>query len=82
MSNVALAIIDGTGSWENSEYEQDMANSFCKQLHKKISGKVQYERGPSFEGQMTTAKGRRAAEFLKIQKNCLLNPKIILAGYS
>jgi pimeloyl-ACP methyl ester carboxylesterase len=77
----AIALIDGTGDWDNGDYAVSMAGSFCTQLKARFGTRAQYERGPSFEGYRVRERGQRAADFLDraAKVGC---DQLFLAGYS
>lgn len=82
MSNAAIAIIDGTGNWNDDDYRRAMAGSFCRQLESGFVGPTHYERGPSFEGFRIRERGQRAATFLAGVKRSQPDARLFLAGYS
>ncbi len=77
-----IAVIDGTGDYNDAKYHASMRNSFCRQLCDHLSGDARYERGPSDEGYRIAERGQRAADFLLAAKKATPNVKIALAGYS
>lgn len=76
MSDIAMAIIDGTGEYSDKAYADQMTGSFCDQL-KALSG-AHYERGPSGEGYYIKSRAERAANYLLKQKG----KRLMIAGYS
>lgn len=81
MPGFGIAIIDGTGDWNDGDYAVNMATSFCSQLRHRFSASAQYERGPSLEGYRIRERGVRAARFL-IQARKNGAEQLFLAGYS
>jgi len=81
MSKIALAIIDGTGDYNDADYAKEMARSFCNQLSYKFPGAARYERGPSLEGYRIRERGQRAADFLNKQQAAGAK-QLFIAGYS
>jgi hypothetical protein len=76
-----IAIIDGTGAWDNGDYAVDMAGSFCAQLALKFGANAHYERGPSAEGYRIKERSERAVSFLTTRP-CSADTRYFLAGYS
>lgn len=81
MSNDYMAIIDGTGPWDDGDYAAAMAGSFCMQLAHKLGNNGQYERGPTGEGYRIAERAERAVNFLTRQV-CSGTTRHFLAGYS
>lgn len=82
MAITRIAIIDGTGEFDDAKYEADMQKSFCKQLGNAF-GAGSYQRGPSFEGLRVLEKAETAAAYL-MGGILICNPedRFFLAGYS
>jgi pimeloyl-ACP methyl ester carboxylesterase len=77
----AIAIIDGTGDFDDGDYAFNMAGGFCVQLKHKLANVAQYERGPSFDGVRVRERGDRAARFLE-QAKARGVQRLFVAGYS
>jgi hypothetical protein len=79
----ALAIIDGTGVWNDDEYDASMAHSFCSQLWKKppVNGQVMRWRGPWTDGMSTGSKGLAAMKWL-VDRKAAGTKRLFIAGYS
>lgn len=77
----ALAIIDGTGDWSDSDYHSGMDNSFCRQMYRALPSESYYQRGPSLEGGMTRRKGDDAGRWL-ISRQTFGVERLFIAGYS
>jgi pimeloyl-ACP methyl ester carboxylesterase len=77
----AIALVDGTGRWWNSDYEQDMAQSFCSQMRWQFRGDKYYRRGPSDEGYRFDEKAVEAVQNVGRARE-LGASRIFLAGYS
>jgi dienelactone hydrolase len=80
MSDVAMAIIDGTGPWSDAVYAKAMKHSFCAQLRSQLGAMGHYERGPSGEGYRIEERASRAVDFLKARH--AVGSRLMLAGYS
>jgi hypothetical protein len=74
-----IAIVDGTGAWDDAEYAAAMKTSFCSQIRDQVGGSGDYQRGPSDDGYRMLERGRRAADFLTARKG---GGSLMLAGYS
>ena len=81
MSDIKLAIIDGTGPFSNAKYALEMRNSFCSQMHRQLFAASRYERGPSDDGYRMNERGERAAQYLLNAGNGDAG-RIMIAGYS
>ncbi len=79
--NFAMAIIDGTGDFDDGDYALNMAGGFCVQLKHKLANVAQYERGPSIDGIRVRERGDRAARFLE-QAKARGVARLFVAGYS
>lgn len=79
-TNVRMAIIDGTGVWDDSDYATGMEHSFCHQLGTQLGSDAFYQRGPTNEGFSVRRKAVSASEWLKSHQN--LPVRLMLAGYS
>jgi hypothetical protein len=77
----AIAVVDGTGRWWNSDYEKDMANSFCSKICRSFRGRKEYKRGPSDEGYYFNDKAAHAALYLT-RARAEGASRLFLAGYS
>ncbi len=94
MDNVFVAIVDGTGDWDDDDYQQSMAHSFCVQIASSLGLHVgdkpienyncRYERGPSFDGMRMIGRAERAADFLYKARTVKGGSKarLAVAGYS
>lgn len=81
-----IICVDGTGSYSDSQYERDMANSFCKQIcEQKGLGNSVYFEGPGGFGLSTRGKANKALEVIldtyQDPRTLRHNP-LYLAGYS
>ena len=76
-----IALVDGTGRWWNTDYEQDMAQSFCSQIAKSFHGKAEYRRGPSDDGYRFKEKAVEAVRLLTLAQTQGAK-RLFLAGYS
>ncbi|MCC8937539.1 hypothetical protein H8A99_13925 [Bradyrhizobium sp. Arg68] len=76
-----MAVIDGTGPYNDTTYDNLMQYSFCNQIARQIGAAARYERGPSTEGYRVHERGERAAEFL-LEGRRRGARRLILAGYS
>ena len=81
MSDVYMAIIDGTGEQDDAKYAESMKHSFCRQLADCLGKQNSfYVRGPSAAGTETPACAKDAFDWLRIlNKN---QRRLMLAGYS
>src|SRR4051794_31599940 len=80
MSDIRLAVIDGTGPYNDAEYNFLMHYSFCNQIAHQLGAAARYERGPSTEGYRVHERGERAAKFLENGRR--KGRRLMLAGYS
>lgn len=80
MGAMRIAIIDGTGDMNDDQYEAEMRMSFCSQLGNAF-GRVNYIRGPSFDGFRVREKAEWAASLL-MNGQCNPDDRLFLAGYS
>lgn len=76
-----MAIIDGTGQWNDGDYAIDMAGSFCAQLKLKLGNRAQYDRGPSVSGMEVGSLAEQAALYLG-ERWRQERASLYLAGYS
>jgi hypothetical protein len=81
MSDICLAVIDGTGPYNDAEYNSLMRYSFCHQIAQQLGASARYERGPSSEGYRVHERGERAAKFLQDGRRKGAR-RLMLAGYS
>jgi hypothetical protein len=81
MSDICLAVIDGTGPYNDAEYNFLMHYSFCNQIAHQLGAAARYERGPSTEGYRVHERGERAAKFLRNGRRKGAR-RLMLAGYS
>jgi hypothetical protein len=81
MRDICLAVIDGTGPWNDGEYNALMRHSFCHQIAQQLGASARYERGPSNEGYRVHERGERAAQFLQDGRGKGAR-RLMLAGYS
>jgi hypothetical protein len=65
MGDICVAVIDGTGPYNDVTYSKLMQHSFCSQTARQIGAAARYERGPSDEGYRIHERGERAAKFLE-----------------
>jgi hypothetical protein len=75
-----LYIVDGTGEWNNDEYEHAMEGGFCRSLQKKTGG--YYSRGPSLTGVETPALAAKVAALIVKDLVSDFSAPIYLAGHS
>ena len=80
MPNIRLAVIDGTGVWNDADYEKGMHDSFCSQMARQLGADAYYQRGPSNDGTSVRRKAVSASEWLKSHQNQAA--RLMLAGYS
>jgi hypothetical protein len=81
MGDISLAVIDGTGPYDDATYNKSMQHSFCHQIVLQVGAAARYERGPSTEGYRVHERGERAAEFLEDGRRKGAR-RLMLAGYS
>ena len=81
MSDTCIADIDGTGPYNDAEYNFLMKHSFCYQIARQLGAAARYERGPSSEGYRIHERGERAAKFLQ-DGHRRGAQRLMLAGYS
>jgi hypothetical protein len=81
MADICLAVIDGTGPYNDATYNKLMHFSFCSQIARQIGAAARYERGPSIEGYRVHERGERAAKFLQDGYRGGAR-SLMLAGYS
>ena len=81
MGNFCIAVVDGTGPYNDATYTQLMQHSFCSQIARQIGAAARYERGPSDEGYRVHERGERAADFLQDGRRKGAR-RLMLAGYS
>lgn len=81
MGDICMAVIDGTGPYNDATYSKLMQQSFCSQIARQIGAAARYERGPSDEGYRMHERGERAAKFLQDGRSKGLR-RLMLAGYS
>jgi pimeloyl-ACP methyl ester carboxylesterase len=81
MGDICVAVIDGTGDYNDASYNASMRYSFCNQIAGQLGDAARYERGPSTEGDRVHERGERAAEFLEDGHRRGAH-RLILAGYS
>ena len=81
MGDFCLAVIDGTGPYDDETYNKLMQHSFCNQIACQIGAAGRYERGPSTEGYRVHERGERAAKFLEDGRRRGAR-RLMLAGYS
>src|SRR6266404_2319493 len=81
MDDICVAVIDGTGPYNDATYNKLMQYSFCNQIARQIGAAAQYERGPSAEGYRVHERGERAATFLQDGRHRGAR-RLMLAGYS
>lgn len=81
MGAIAMAIIDGTGPYDSSEYKRDMAVGFCSQMSMLFKGS-NYQRGPTNEGYHIESRATAAATHLITQYRIDPSTRLMLAGYS
>ncbi len=82
MNDVRMAIIDGTGEWDDAGYTKSMAKSFCTQIGQQLGSKSYYQRGPWIEGGSDASKMDAATAWLKLQRQIDPKVRLMLAGYS
>lgn len=81
MSDIYMAIIDGTGEKDDTQYAASMKHSFCRQLADRLGDCHSfYVRGPSAAGTETPACAKDAFDWLRILNNG--QRRLMLAGYS
>ncbi len=81
MSDIYMAIIDGTGEEDDAKYAESMKHSFCRQLADCLGKRNSfYVRGPSAAGKETPACAKDAFDWLRILNNS--QRRLMLAGYS
>ncbi|WP_213982448.1 hypothetical protein [Sphingomonas sp. dw_22] len=78
MDDYHIAIVDGTGAWDDADYAAAMKHSFCSQVRDQVGGSGDYQRGPSDDGYRMLERGHRAADFLAMRGG----RNLMLAGYS
>ena len=81
-----IVCVDGTGVYDEQQYQKDMANSFCSQiLAQKGCGNAAYFEGPGGLGLTTRGKGNAALsailDFYRDPRIARYSP-LFLAGYS
>ena len=80
---VKLAIIDGTGDFDNTDYAASMSNGFCKQLDTLRGADASYyQRGPSAAGLEDAYYMWNAVKWLTKMKKQDPSSRLMLAGYS
>lgn len=82
MPKIAIAIIDGTGDFNDGDYSIAMAGSYCNQLHFQNRDNAFYKRGPNLSGYGTETSGEEAANFLSRAFTSDKETRLFLAGYS
>jgi pimeloyl-ACP methyl ester carboxylesterase len=78
MTNMFVGIVDGTGCWNNDEYQEKMTYSFCSQLASLLKARDSYLRGPSGEGYYIERRAKEITEKARLSKAS----SVYLAGYS
>jgi len=74
-----LVVVDGTGPESQADYEKEMANSFCSQLARQVTGAT-YFRGPTVSGkQVSDIAGLAADAAIALAR---AGKPVRLAGYS
>jgi len=79
--DICVAVIDGTGAYNDATYNTSMRYSFCHQIAGQLGAAARYERGPSIEGYRIHERGERAAKFLEEGRRGDAR-RLGLAGYS
>lgn len=85
VSDIYMAIIDGTGEADDAAYTKSMQHSFCRQLANRLGERhALYVRGPSAAGTETPACAQEAFTWLQRIDACVLKShrRLMLAGYS
>lgn len=94
ISDVFVAIIDGTGDSDTPKYTQEMNASFCQQMARALgvvidsksgegrSDRCFYTRGPGWSGERVPDLAKRAVSALRSAQARSPHVKLMLAGYS
>lgn len=56
-----IGIVDGTGCWDNNQYDREMKNSFCRQLFESAGDAGSYRKEQSEDGHVIETAGTAAA---------------------
>ncbi len=77
-----LFVVDGTGKSNETEYQRDMSNGFCKRLEKQCG--ATYWRGPTIPGNETIAISREVAAAVRewVFSPAGVAGRVFLAGHS
>lgn len=80
---IRIAIIDGTGDWDDKAYGVEMTKSFCHQIVTQLGRtKALYHRGPDLSGVEVFYDAYLAAAWLARERLRDMNARLMLAGYS
>ncbi len=82
MGGIKMAIIDGTGVWNDKDYAVSMHDSFCAQLGRQLGQDAYYQRGPSGDGTSVRSKAVAAYDWIMAKHEANGSDRLMLAGYS
>jgi hypothetical protein len=81
MGITRIGVVNGTGEWDDTDYETSMAPSFCRQIYDQLGDQTcKYLRGPSSDGVSVRSKAHDIADWFKGASRP--GDRIYLAGYS
>ena len=88
---IRIAIINGTGDWDDTSYKASMSASFCRRLYDQVTSqgakdgmtmKAFYHRGPDLSGVEVIYEAWAAAGWLARERLRDQDARLMLAGYS